>query len=305
MVRCTIAQLRSGQESAIFTRVSNANRRKLLNMKPIRILAAISLLFLAQVACNLITQAPVARTVPTEIPVTAAAAQPTEVPTLAPTPLPLYQTVTLDANTVEENGKGPDYTLKVVTPVLKGSSDPRVEKFNQLAAARVQQAVEPFKNDLVNQPTTPISAGSYFSLTYALISPPGNLLSLQLHIEGYTDGAAHPYHITSSFNYDLEKGQEISLDQFFLPGIDYLKTISNYCTAELSKRDIGFEMFSDGAKPTPENYTVWNVSATGLVITFNEYQVAPYAAGPQEVVIPYSTLKEIINLQGPLSFVVR
>ena len=46
-------------------------------------------------------------------------------------------------------------------------------------------------------------------------------------------------------------------------------------------------MFSDGAKPTPENYAVWNVSADGLVITFNEYQVAAYAAGPQEVVIPF------------------
>jgi len=277
-------------------------------MKTIHSIMAAILLLTTLIACNLLSQAPATPFIPTDTPTPAA--KPTETPTLPPTqtPLPLYQAVTLGENTVEDSGKAPDFTLKVVTPVLhpnnlgaSGSSDPRVEKFNQLVAARVQQAVETFKKDLANQPATPISAGSYFSLNYALISPPGNLLSLQIHIEGYSDGAAHPYHLTSSFNYDLENGQEISLDQLFLPGTNYLKTISDYCTAELSKRNIGFEMFSDGAKPAPENYTVWDVSADGLVITFNEYQMAAYAAGPQEVVIPFAALKDISDPQSPLN----
>jgi hypothetical protein len=127
------------------------------------------------------------------------------------------------------------------------------------------------------------------------------LLSLQLHIEGYSDGAAHPYHFTSSFNYDLEKGRGVSLDQLFLPGSEYLARIADYCSNELSTRNIGFEMFSDGAKPLPENYAVWNVSAKGLIITFNEYQVAPYAAGPQEVTVPFAELKDMIDPQGPLN----
>jgi hypothetical protein len=271
-------------------------------MKILHILTAVTLLVMAQVACSLVSQAPITPAMPTETQITVVI--PTEIPTQAPTqtPLPLYQTVTLNGSMVEENGKAPDYTLKVVTPVLQGSSgDPRVEKFNQIIAAKVQQAVDQFKKDLANQLKTPISAGSYFSLNYALISPPGNLLSLQIQIEGYSDGAAHPYHITSSFNYDLEKGQEISLDQLFLHGVGHLKVISDYCITELGKRDIGFEMFSDGAKPTPENYAVWNVSADGLVITFNEYQVAPYAAGPQTVAIPFASLKNIIDPQGPIN----
>ena len=270
-------------------------------MKTFHILATVILLFLALVACNLTSQAPAAPAISTETP--RVAVKPTVIPALPPTqtPLPLYQTVTLGGNTVEDSGKAPVFTLKTVTPVLQGNNDPRVEKLNLLMAARVEQAEELFRKDLANQPATPISTGSFFSLNYALISPPGNLLSLQYHVEGYSDGAAHPYHLTSSFNYDLENGREISLDQLFLPGTDYLKTISDYCIAELSKRDIGFEMFSDGAKPTPENYTVWNISADGLVITFNEYQVAAYAAGPQVVIIPFAALKDIINLQGPLT----
>lgn len=270
-------------------------------MKSIRLLISLGLLFISILACNFITGRVPTPTAPVEIP--SPAAQPTGA-VVAPLPkatsLPLYQTVTLGEKTIEENGKGPNYTLKAVTPILQGSIDPRVEKFNQAVAERVQQAVDQFKKDLANQPVTPISAGSYFDLTYKLISPPGNLLSLQLHIEGYSDGAAHPYHIISSYNYDLEKGQEVSLDQLFLHGVNYLQTISDYCAAELNTRNIGFEMFSDGAKPTPENYAVWNVSANGLIVTFNEYQVAPYAAGPQEVTIPFEKLKDSIDPQGLL-----
>jgi hypothetical protein len=51
----------------------------------------------------------------------------------------------------------------------------------------------------------------------------------------------------------------------------------------------------------PENYAVWNLSAEGLVITFNEYQVAAYAVGPQVVVIPFTALKDISDPRGPLT----
>ena len=39
----------------------------------------------------------------------------------------------------------------------------------------------------------------------------------------------------------------------------------------------------------------------GLTVTFPPYAVAPYAAGPQEVLIPYSELRGILNaaLFGP------
>jgi hypothetical protein len=36
-----------------------------------------------------------------------------------------------------------------------------------------------------------------------------------------------------------------------------------------------------------------------LAITFDEYQVAPYAAGPQTVVVPFSELTNLLNPEGP------
>jgi len=37
-----------------------------------------------------------------------------------------------------------------------------------------------------------------------------------------------------------------------------------------------------------------------LGINFDAYQVGPYAAGPQYVLVPYSALKDVINPDGPV-----
>ncbi len=79
-----------------------------------------------------------------------------------------------------------------------------------------------------------------------------------------------------------------------------LDKIANYCIAQLKTRNIGFEAFTSGAQPTPENYGNWNITPDGLLITFDEYQVAAYAAGPQEVVVPYTELQSVIDPHGPL-----
>lgn len=227
---------------------------------------------------------------------------PTGTPQAAtPTARPLYQSVTLESIPFAETGKAPDYDLKAQTPVLKGSDDPRVAKFNKAAAEVVQKQIDEFRKMLLEMPKTPIVSGSAFDLQYKLLSPPGNIMSLKFDIFQYADGAAHPFEYSATLNYDLEAGKEISLERLFLPRADYLGSIAGYCKTELNQRDIGFDMFADGAKPTAENYRSWNITADGLMITFDEYQVAAYAAGPQVVVVPYAALKDIVDPRGPLA----
>jgi hypothetical protein len=87
----------------------------------------------------------------------------------------------------------------------------------------------------------------------------------------------------------------------FLPGTNYLQVLSDYCKTELEGRDIAFDASVTDADPLPDNYQSWNISADGLVITFDEYLVAAYAAGPQIVTIPYAELQAMIDPNGPLS----
>lgn len=228
--------------------------------------------------------------------------EPTTVIGLPVTPVPFYQTVTLSSTPFTETGTGPDYTIETNTPVLIGAGlDPRLNPFNDAMVALVQGQVDAFRTNLQNVPVTPIAAGSFLKISFAQVSPPGNLLSMKFTIAYYMDSAAHPGSTSRTATYDLEASQFVNLDQLFLPASDYLGIISAYCIKTLKASEIGEVIEETGAQPTADNYRNWNVTADGLLITFDEYQVAAYAAGPLQVMIPYSELAAIINLQGPLA----
>ena len=219
-------------------------------------------------------------------------------PTLIPTPL--FKVVSMVSNLSEESGKSPDYTLKAQTPHLQGSEDLRVTNFNNEMTLLTQEEIAKFKDNVVQVTPLPGSTGSFYDQQYKLLSPPGNLLSLKFLIMIYIQGAAHPGTHMRTVTYDLEAGANVRLDDLFLPSSDYLERIANYCIAQLNKRDIGFNAFSNGAQPIPENYGNWNITPDGLLITFDEYQVAAYAAGAQEVIVPYAELSSLIDPHGPL-----
>lgn len=225
----------------------------------------------------------------------------TQKPTLTPTTTgPLYAQWPVLTSTSRESGQWPLYTIETRIPVMQGQ-DPRVTKFNAEVTALIMQEVKKFRDGLADLPATPISAGSSFENDYAIVSPPGDILSLNFGFYAYSDGAAHPYSYTLTYTYDLQRGEPIRLEQLFLPGADYLGRIAAYCQQELSQRDIGFDSWVvNGADPAPENYRNWNITPDGLLIHFDPYQVAAYAAGPQKVLIPYTTLNDIINPGGPL-----
>jgi len=81
--------------------------------------------------------------------------------------------------------------------------------------------------------------------------------------------------------------------------------IANYCITVLSKQPFFDGPFTDGANPTVENYRNWNITPEGLMITFDTYQVAPGAAGPQVVVVPYGQISAVIDPQGALAGIIR
>jgi hypothetical protein len=60
------------------------------------------------------------------------------------------------------------------------------------------------------------------------------------------------------------------------------------------------EFETTGAAPIRENYRVWNITGDGLLVTFEEYQIAPYAAGPQQVLLLKGDLTGYLNPEGPL-----
>ena len=297
------------------------------SQRPIRVKLFISTILLFTLACNVSfaagTPTAISTTIPTStnfVPSGPFTAIPASSPTFTPIPtittVPptatsstlISQRVSLTSIPIDETDPGngyPQYTIKAQIPQLTGSGDPRVLAFNQLVNDRLTKEVDVWRQSFQQLPITPVSYGSSLDLRYSLISQIGDLWSFKFDFWFYSDGAAHPGLNSMTFNYDLGQGRELALSDLFLPNVNYLEVISNYCLIELRKQPYSDSFFLDGAKPTPENYRNWNIAPDGLLITFDEYQVAPYAAGPQQVTVPYSELASVINPQGPQAVIVK
>lgn len=114
-------------------------------------------------------------------------------------------------------------------------------------------------------------------------------------------GGAHPLEQHTTITYDLSNGRVLNLSDLFTPGADYLARISQYCIQELYRNNsLEPEQIRSGAAPLVENYQNWSLTPNGLLITFEEYQVGPYAAGPQWILVPFDSLADLINPQGPI-----
>ena len=240
------------------------------------------------------------RTMPQPTATGIASLPPTEASFPTQTPVPLHEMVSLISISQNETSQKPPYTIKAQIPKLQGSEDARVTNFNDEMTQLTQEEIASFKDNVVQIQSQSDSSGSFYDQQYKLFSPPGNLVSLRFQIMLYIQGAAHPGTHSRTVTYDLEAGSDVKLAQLFQPGSDYLERIANYCIAQLKTRNIDFEAFSGGAAPLQENYGNWNITPEGLLITFDEYQVAAYAAGAQEVVVPYTELQSVIDPNGPM-----
>ena len=247
-------------------------------------LAIIGLL-LSVLACNLTIPY---RPVPTPAPSTPTA-----------TLVPLSARVVLVPQTLHETNQTPPFTINARTPQLTGSDDPKVIAFNQRLDELVKKEVDTWRQSFLQN--TVIVNGSSLDTDYSRLAQIGDLWSLKFDFRFYSDGAAHPGLYSITLNYDLNQNRKLGLADLFLPNSNYLEVIANYCIAELSRQP-GFEGgFSEGAKPTAENYRNWNITPEGMLITFDIYQVAPGASGPVQVLVPYAQLKDVIDPQGVLA----
>lgn len=225
--------------------------------------------------------------------------------------------VEIVARQIREKNKKLKYEIDAEYPQLTGSVNPNFEKFNQTVRGLVTRKVTEFKKEM-SQPEegeTPSDSadessettGSDLGVGYTIALAKDDLISVLFDISSYYRGAAHPNSYSETVNFDLKNGKSLKLGDLFKPGTKYLQIISAYCIQDLKKqsRAKGADSMLDddwiqrGAGPDAANYKSWTITKKGLGINFDSYQVAPYAAGPQHVQVPYLALKEIVNPEGP------
>ncbi|HEX8846263.1 MAG TPA: DUF3298 domain-containing protein [Pyrinomonadaceae bacterium] len=210
---------------------------------------------------------------------------------------------------IKEASKKMRYTITARYPQAVGATrDARLAALNQQLKELMEKEVADFKKDY-EPPDTPMSSmGSYYDAGYVVSLATNDLVSIHFGVNTYGEGAAHPNNNSLVFNYDLQSGKQLNLSDLFKPNSNYLSLISNYAIRNL-KKQLGPDPDSDwierGAGPSEENFKAWTLTRRGLSIMFDAYQVASYAEGPHDVLIPYSVLKSAIDPAGPLARIVK
>ena len=220
-------------------------------------------------------------------------------------PIAFTGDVELISKQIKESNKKLMYDISANYPQLTGGNNPNFEKFNQAARALVTKKVTGFKTDIASDEGDESSSEesamkSDLDISYELVLAQDDLVSIKFIVSSYFEGAAHPNAYSEVINYDLKNGKQLRLGDLFKPGSKFLQTIATYCIGDLKKQDKDLAP-EEGAAPVAKNYQSWNITRKGIGINFDAYQVGPYAAGPKFVMVPYSTLKDLINPESPIA----
>lgn len=207
--------------------------------------------------------------------------------------------------TIKETDKAKRSDISDVYPEITGVETVTAAKFNAAVKKIVTAANTNYKKEVAgftaeDIKSLPSSIGLSNEVNYEIALANNEIVSLIFSNYSFM-GGAHGGTSFTTLNYDLKNNRELKLEEMFEPNANYLKLISDYSIADLKPR-IGDmsddEWLSKGAAADAGNYQNWNLTKKGLMITFEQYQVAAYAAGSQQVIVPYDKLKSILRKDG-------
>lgn len=169
---------------------------------------------------------------------------------------------------------------------------------NSVVFEAVQDMISWFRREAVYAPDfleVPARIGFEIegSFSVALISE--ELASMRFGMYSYADGA-HGSHWTRVVNASLQPFATLSLRTLFTDVPAGLALLSEHCYHALMQSDEDGhvreeEWVRSGTAPEERNFDAFNLSPEGIVISFDDYHVGPYAAGPSDTLVPYEVVK--------------
>lgn len=189
----------------------------------------------------------------------------------------------LDSAVAQELQKRIDASVSMGNPEMEG-------KPMQQIAAEFVKSFEDFQKEM------PESGGGWsYQANVNVEVLTDSLLSLSVNEEYYT-GGAHGGNGVYFISIKPATGNDFTLEHLLKPGFKEALTKAGekaFRTARelpdtTSFRNNGFE-FPDDKFVLNQNY---GFKKEGIVFYYNSYEVAPYAAGPTEVLIPYEEIKD-------------
>lgn len=179
----------------------------------------------------------------------------------------------------------PDVAEKIIVHYLNALDDLHQEAQTVLSAAEsAYQGQAQWR---------PYSCTSLYDVTRI----DNNVVSLHGSYSAYT-AAAHPTHITQCANYDLITGDYLTLDEILQENAQ-IQQIYPLLIAQLNTIAQNTSLYPDYADIVSDilgydDFDNWYFTADGLCFCFSPYEIAPYASGIVEAIIPYGQLQGIL-----------
>ena len=179
---------------------------------------------------------------------------------------------------------------KIDSVLSIGFSEGMVQSFEQSGKIFIDQYQE-----FAGEAAEAAGAAWYYSANVNVENSADSLIALSIYTEDYS-GGAHPNSSTIFLNIQAQTGARVQLDNILKPGYkDALTKIGERIFRE--QRDLAdTASFKRNAFDFPDDKFQLNknygFTKEGILFYYNSYEVAPYAAGPTEVLIPYTEIKD-------------
>jgi hypothetical protein len=185
---------------------------------------------------------------------------------------------------------------KIKATILASSTDEtKPESIEQMAYLFIQN----YKKETVDNPTN-----WYLKKVINVLIDTPQIISFKVEESGYM-GGAHGFYKQNFINIDLDIMQDIKLSDVLLPSYEaelnvtgekiFRKVRDLTTNANLDQAGYWFE---DNMFALNENFAV---TEKGLLFYFNAYDIAPYALGPTEILIPYHDIQNLIDPNSTLA----
>lgn len=208
---------------------------------------------------------------------------------------------------IETSGSVPQlrYTYNISYPAVSLAAQPLLAKTaNEVIKTHVLDNLEAFKKNLDTEEALPglEAQTSDFALRSRVMLLSPTILSFRFDSAEFIAGSAHPNSQAHVLNYNMETSRIIFTEELFSSTTEGLVFLSEFSREILRARfpDVSAADFDTsvipGITPTLKNFRSVAIAKNGIVVIFDPYQVASYARGTQEIVVP---LDKVIHLLSP------
>jgi hypothetical protein len=174
--------------------------------------------------------------------------------------------------------------LNVLYPVIMELSDSSVQQqINQLIINEVKRQIHQ-----QGYPQNPNELSGY----YEIKTNERGVLSLSLYNESYANNA-HGWTLQNSLTFDVQTGKLYTLQDLFVHGVDYVKSVSEIVGQQIRDRHMPLQSEFKGIRPNQDFY----IADKALIVYFQLEEITAYVYGFQYFPISVYEIQNIINEQ--------